>query len=183
MSFAEDQKLPVAYSMWQAEKLIPNCTVDQIKAITKEGYAYTLDMTNPREPRKLLCCDDLGAVAALNEISAFGVKRKEFKLCASDALYVWASAHNRPPPGLDDDATPIAAAMIGAKRGEEWVLEIAEFRHVSDNRRQLLAAVFDKNGPPPMPYEPDSGFLPSAKMTLELVHVLSALMQNLAGAN
>jgi hypothetical protein len=148
----------------------------------KDGYVYVADLSNPREPRIVHDRYSMGVVAALNLIHALGIKDRAVTRCASDALYLWQDAHNLRPIGLDEAETPIMAAMIGTERGQEWVMEIADFRHVCNNSRQLRAAVFEKHGPPPMPYELDAAFLPSSKITIELYPVLSALLLSIAKA-
>jgi hypothetical protein len=150
---------------------------DRLAGLARRELIDTRINDAPDGPRFKIGLDGLGNAAAILALHDIGVSDTEVAQHARLALHAWDDPRNMRPPGVPEGFSPIMAAMIGACRGEQWLLEVAIFNHMHNGRRQLQAAAFKKDGPPPGTGNLPLAFLPRAKITVELAEILLPLMK------
>jgi hypothetical protein len=120
--------------------------------------------------------DDLAAGVVLFALFDLGIADAEIANHASLACYAWDETLNPRPATIRKGVSPVAAAMIGAARGQFWAFKLSTFHNDQTNERRVIAAVYDMDAPPPdaSQFLPPS-FLPRATLTILLPPLLMPL--------
>jgi hypothetical protein len=120
--------------------------------------------------------DDLAAGLVLFALFDIGLAAAAMANYASLACYAWDRTVNPRPSYIPKGVSPVAAAMIGAARGQFWVFRLGTYHDDQTDARRVIAAVYDMDAPPadPSQYLPPS-YLPRATITIALPPLLLPL--------
>jgi hypothetical protein len=121
--------------------------------------------------------DDIAvAVGVLFPLFDFGLKDADIASHASMACYHWHDTFNPQPSYIPDGVSPIAAALIGAGRGESWVFHLTDYYCDQTGRRQPVTTVYNLDAPPvhaTLMLQPS--FLSRVTVTIQLAPLLLPL--------
>jgi hypothetical protein len=120
--------------------------------------------------------DDLAAGLVLFALFDIGLADADMANYASLACYAWDRTVNPRPSYVPKGVSPVAAAMIGADRGQFWAFRLGTYHDDQTDARRVIAAVYDMDAPPAdaSQYLPPS-MLPRVRVTVALPPLLLPL--------